>query len=262
MTTERNEACQCCGYEEPRVPWHVDEEKAAVVSPDLPTTDTTHRVRHRYKDIHYSTPNHKEWAALPDEVLFRVSPVNPRRPVEHLSLFFQAVMGPPAMLNEAATRFLNTLTWTNQPENEQLAGIANALDHILASNGQSAGTISVARTETAYPDAREPVYVRFQQDVADTSVDVPRYSDDDRVEARDHTLDLGLLRSARRIQAVATSRPVEVELALESYGAFGGGGDLGIGLEIRHETTLDELYRQQHSPGTEKRGEKRRVSQR
>lgn len=245
MSAEGEEPCPCCGYEEPRVPWYVDEEKAEVLSPDIGTTDITPKVRHRYKDIYYSTPYHKKWDVLPSEVLFRVWPPNPTLAVEQLSLFFQAVMGPPAMLNEAATRFLNTLTWPNNPENEYLAALACAYDHILASNGGSAGTITVARTKTGYPEARGPVYVRFEKDVAETSVDVPRYPDGDRVEGREHMLDLGLLRSARRIQEVATSPPVEVELALQSYGI--GGGELGIGLEIRHDTTLDERYRSSNS---------------
>lgn len=242
MSTEGDEPCPCCGYEEPRVPWYVDEEKAEVLSPDMGTTDITKKVSHQYKDIYYSTPYHKQWKALPSEVLFRIWPPNSTLAVEKLSLFFQAVMGPPAMLNEAATRFLNTLTWPNNPENEQLAGIALALDHILASNGGSAGTITITRTETGYPEARDPVYVRFQKGVAETSVDVPRYPDGER----EHTLDLGLLRSARRIQEAAASPPVEVELALESYGSFGD-GDLGIGLEVRHETSLDDLYREQQN---------------
>jgi len=247
MSAEGDEQCPCCGYEGPRVPWYVDEEKAEELSPDLRSTDITQKVRHRHKDIYYSTPYHKEWDYLPSEMLFRVWPPNSTLAVEQLSMFFQAVMGPPNMLNEAATRFLNTLTWPSNPENEQLAALALAYDHILASNGGSSGTLTVSRTETGYPDARDPVYVRFQKGVAETSVDVPRYPDDDRVETREHTLDLGLLRSARSIQEAATSPPVEIELALQSYGI--GGGELGIELEIRNETSLDELYRRQNSGG-------------
>jgi hypothetical protein len=249
MSTDNTVSDSTHNDETERLPWGVDEDRAAITFPDSQPTDTTAYVRHKYKGIYYSTPNHKHWSVLPSDILVRIWPPNPTLAVEQLSLFFQALMGPPALLRSAAFRFLNTLTWPNNPENQQLAAIAYALDHVLASNGNSAGTITIARPDTGYPDARQPVYLRFQQDVADTSVDVPRYPDGDRVDGREHTLDLGLLRSARRIQDAATSPPVEIELALESYGALGG-GDLGVGLTIRNETTLDDTYRHQQG-GTE-----------
>jgi len=238
MTTNHSSPCPCCGYEEPHLPWYVDEEKSEVLFPDLEYSPA--RVHHRYKDIYYSVPYHKEWRFLPSELLFRAWPPNQTLAVEHLSLFFQAVMGPSDMLTDAASQFLRTFTWRGRPENEQIAAMAVALDHILASNGGVKGTITVARTDTGYPDAKSPVYVRFQKGVGTTSVDVPRYPDDERPEARDASLDLGLLRSARRIQEVASSPPFEIRLTLESYRV---GGDLGIGLEINEETTIDEIYR-------------------
>lgn len=227
-----------------RPPWYVDPEKAAETFPDRRDTDTVRKVSHRYKDIYHSVPYHKEWDFLPSEVLIRVEPGNPTLVTEQLSLFIQSVLGVPGLENAAASEFLNSLTWHSQDGHEELAAVAIALDHILASNGGVGGTLTVARTASGFDferQPREPVYFRFEKGVAETSVDVPRYPDGPLTDARSWLTDLGLLRAARRIQARATDPPVEIELALESDRLT---ADLGIGVEIRDETTLDELYRE------------------
>ncbi|MFC6721014.1 hypothetical protein ACFQHN_26260 [Natrialbaceae archaeon GCM10025896] len=89
-------------------------------------------------------------ARPPREVLLRLWPPNGTLAVEQLSLFIQALMGPPRLLNHAASEFLRYLTWPKRPENEQLASVAVALGYILASNGGKAGTITVARTDTGF----------------------------------------------------------------------------------------------------------------
>lgn len=233
-------------YPDSRPPWYVDPEKAAETFPDRRDTDIIRKVRHRYKGVYHSVPYHKEWDFLPSEVLLRIEPPNPRLVTETLSQFIQAVIGVPGLEHAAASQFLNGLTWPTQPGHEELAAVAVALDHILASNGGVGGTLTVARTATGFDferRPREPVYFRFEKGVAETNVSVPRYPDaDDRTDARSWFTDLGLLRASRRIQSCATDPPVEIELALDSGGLT---GDLDIGLEIRDETTLDDLYREQ-----------------
>lgn len=241
--------------QERRIPWHVDPDNAEETFPDWPTTTIKWAVCHKYKDIYHSTPNYNRWDILPDDILLLVWVPNGLLAVEQLSLFLQALMGVPGLERRAATKFLNTLTWPGQPENEQLAAIATALGDILPSNGGKAGTLTVARTATEFDferPTRSPVYLRFQKDIAETNVDIPRYPDGDRVEERTAGLDHGLLRAARRIQAVAAHPPVEIELALESYRI--SGGDISVGVTIREETSLDDLYRQNPN-STQDRGD-------
>lgn len=226
-----------------RLPWNIDEEKAAKTFPDTGGMSRK-TVQHRYKDIYYSTPYHKEWATVPQETILKLEPGNPVLAVERLSLFLQALAGPASLERPAATEFLSGLTLGRKPANEQFAAVAMALDHVLASNGGKACTLTVARTASGFDferPPRRPLYFRFQKDVAETDVDVPRYPDGLRTDERSWMMDLGLLRAARRIQARAADPPVEIELALESYSI---GGDLSVGVEIRDETTLDRLYRE------------------
>lgn len=227
-----------------RLPWHVDEEMANETFPDYETTAIKHAVCHRYKDIYHSTPNYNQWKMLPDDILLQVWIPNGTLAVEQLSLFLQAWMGPTGLEEHAATEFLRYLTWRGQPENEKLAAIALALSRILPSNGGHAGTLTVARTATGFDfertDYKYPIYLRFQKDVAETNIDIPRYPDGSRVEARNAGIDHGLLHAARRIQATADDPPVEIELAMETDRLT---ADISVGVDIRHETTLDSMYR-------------------
>lgn len=234
--------------DEDRLPWHIDPERAADTFPARRDTTHDHGVAHDFKDCYHSSPSHKVWAVLPDELCCRVWVPNGRLAVENLSLFFQAWLGPPGLEYPAATEFLRYLTWPNQPENEHLAAIAIALDKILASNGGGAGTITMARTATGFdmdPPAYAPIYVGFRKGYANTDIEVPRYPDDVRTEAQNSGLDQGLLRVARRIQAAAATPPVEIELGMESY--RGGNGELSVGVAIRDEPLLPRLYRVEDS---------------
>lgn len=226
----------------PRHPWHIDAEKAGETFPEYDTTaTTTARVFHQYKDIWHSTPSHKEWRALPDELLFRTEPGNPALAVERLALFLQSVIGPPGMEPFAANQFLGSLFFSGRPEGEHTATMAVALDHVLASNGGKAATITVARTASGFDfdrPPRRPLYVRFQQDVADTDIDVDRYPDD-RTEGRSPGTQQALLGASRRINANASDPPVEVELALRSDRMT---AELSVGVEIRDDPTLPGLY--------------------
>ena len=226
-----------------RHPWHIDAEKAGETFPEYDTTATsTARVFHQYKDIWHSTPSHKEWRALPDEILFRTEPGNPALAIERLALFLQSVIGPPGLEPFAASKFLRTLFFSGRPAAEHTATMAVALDKVLASNGGRAATITLARTASGFDferQPRRPVYVRFQQDVADTTIDVDRYPDD-RSEGRSAGTQQALLGAIRRIQANASDPPVEVELALRSDRMS---AELSVGVEIRDDPTLPELYR-------------------
>lgn len=123
------------------------------------------------------------------------------------------------------------------------AAVAIALDHILAWDGGVGGTLTVARSASGFDfvrTPREPAYVRFEKGEAETPIDMLRYPDDERADARSWPTDFGLIRAARRIQARAADPPVEILHALESDRLT---ADPGIGVEIRDETTLGELYR-------------------
>lgn len=240
--------------------WMHDEDKAEEMFPDKRAAESViKKVKHPNKDIYHSTPYHREWDALDGVIEFRYWMANGPLAIEQLSHFIQVLLGSPGLEHAAGSEFLSSFPSgiVRRPCTEDVAAIAMALDHVLASNGGKACTLTVGVTDTHYTNdrgkqPRYPVYVRFEKDVAETDLRVPRYTDSTRplTSVRSWTTDLRLLWRSRRILRASHNLPCEVSLAMQSH----GGSDFSVGVDIRDRVTLHDDYLDREGRGP-KRGD-------